>query len=343
MAYPSVAFKPVSQVMGIQPIDETSAEQRHALGMVVKAFDQAHGEGEFIYLRGVASTVPGDVVCYDVKAGTTVRAVAGGASSGGPAAVAMSANEADRFGWYQVSGSGPVRAGTVAGNASVHVSATAGQADDGAGGGSKLSGAVFRSADADGYATVQMDRPSVTLARTAGAPSHAKLFLFDAPLAPDADAVHGGYAADEDDGGDPAGNAPAFTGDFTNPDVPRTLTVTFGDGWDGGDVEVFGTSQFGEAISEVFGEDSDATAEGERVFATVTGATKAALGSSSAVATIGTGTALGIPEPLADDVAVLWADGTAEAGALDVEHSSVDPTTPPDDAAVFTLLANVLG
>ena len=95
-----------SPMAGIQPIATTSTVQNHALGTIVRAVDigsNAYGEGEFIYLLGVASTVVGSVVTYDATTRQTVLcAVAGGIAR--PVAIAMSANVASSYGWYQISG-----------------------------------------------------------------------------------------------------------------------------------------------------------------------------------------------------------------------------------------------
>ncbi len=40
MSYPTVAFKETSPVIGAQPINETSATQRHALGTIIRATDE---------------------------------------------------------------------------------------------------------------------------------------------------------------------------------------------------------------------------------------------------------------------------------------------------------------
>jgi hypothetical protein len=134
MAYPTstqLNFKIVTPLIGAQSIMDTSTTQNHPLGTKVRAVDVGtlgYGEGEFVYLKGVASTAAGDVVVYDPVAGTTTRAVA---ASRGPMAVAMSANVASQYGWYQVFGQAAVNtasAGTGAANALLQTSATAGQA-----------------------------------------------------------------------------------------------------------------------------------------------------------------------------------------------------------------------
>jgi hypothetical protein len=91
-----------STLVGHQSIADTDTVQRHPLGTIVKAVDPTYGEGEFVYLKGVASTVLGDWVGYSPALGTSVRAVANGNY---PLAVAMAAcNTTTKFGWYQISG-----------------------------------------------------------------------------------------------------------------------------------------------------------------------------------------------------------------------------------------------
>lgn len=89
--------------IGLQDIATTSTTQNHALGMVVKAKDATLGYGEFIYLKGVASTVVGSIVNYDDAFQTALDTSAVGGPSR-PLAVAMSANVASQYGWYQIGG-----------------------------------------------------------------------------------------------------------------------------------------------------------------------------------------------------------------------------------------------
>lgn len=91
-----------SPVAGSQPIAETSTTQKHPLGTIVKAYDTTYGEGEFIYLKGVASTAVGSLVSYTASGVTALAAV--GTNKPYPIAVAMSANVANHYGWYQISG-----------------------------------------------------------------------------------------------------------------------------------------------------------------------------------------------------------------------------------------------
>lgn len=97
-----MAYKVTEPRIVQQNIADTSSTQRHALGTIVRAEDPTYGMGEFIYLKGVASTAIGDWVGYSPALGTSVRAVANGNY---PLAVAMSAcNTTTLYGWYQISG-----------------------------------------------------------------------------------------------------------------------------------------------------------------------------------------------------------------------------------------------
>lgn len=129
---------------GLQAITETSTTQKHPLGMRVQAHDPTYGVGEFIYLPGIASTVAGDLVVYDTRELTTTRATT---TNRGPAAVAMSANVASQWGWYQIFGMAVINAGTVADNSLPYATATAGTIDDAVVVGAQIDNARIKSAD----------------------------------------------------------------------------------------------------------------------------------------------------------------------------------------------------
>lgn len=156
-----MAYAITTPLAGFQGIALTDTTQNHTLGTVVTAADATYGAGEFVYLKGVASTAVGDVVIFDQQAGTTTRAVAG---SRGPVAVAMSANVASQYGWYQISGSAVVTCGTVAAGAPLYVTATAGSVDDAVVSGDKIDGFVSKSANgtpSTGLLVAQIERPSL--------------------------------------------------------------------------------------------------------------------------------------------------------------------------------------
>jgi hypothetical protein len=99
-----MTWRTIDQVIGVQPITETeTGDARHALGTIIQGKHTTLGAGEFIYLKGVASTVVGSIVNYDDGFQTALDSVATAGPSR-PLAVAMSANVAGDFGWYQISG-----------------------------------------------------------------------------------------------------------------------------------------------------------------------------------------------------------------------------------------------
>src|SRR6185312_13105688 len=139
-----MAYTKTSTAIGLPAVTATILATDYlkspAVGTIAQFTDPTYGTGEFIWLNGCASTVVGDVVIYDQNAGTTTLATAG---SRGPAAVAMSINLATYQGWYQISGSAVVKSGTVAANAKVYATSTAGQVDDAVVSGDQITGAVF--------------------------------------------------------------------------------------------------------------------------------------------------------------------------------------------------------
>lgn len=77
---------------------------RHAFGTRVIGQDATGNSAEYIYLKGVTSTIVGSVVTYD-DAGVTTLIVA---DAVGPVAVAMAITDAvTKFGWYGIQGTFP--------------------------------------------------------------------------------------------------------------------------------------------------------------------------------------------------------------------------------------------
>ena len=114
----------------------------NVLGSVIRAFDPTYGEGEFIMLVGVASTVVGSLVTYNTTTYQTALSP-NTANLAQPVAVAMSANLAGTFGWYQIEGLAVVKKTAVAVSAGVPVyqSATVGRIMPTAASGKQLLGA----------------------------------------------------------------------------------------------------------------------------------------------------------------------------------------------------------
>ncbi len=94
-------------------------------GAVVRGYNSDFGEGEFIFLKGVASLAVGDVVSYNALTGATTR-WAGTANSGAPLAIAISTPSATQWGWFQIGGNAMATVtGTVSAGDPANFSATA--------------------------------------------------------------------------------------------------------------------------------------------------------------------------------------------------------------------------
>lgn len=103
-----MTFVPTEPEAGIQPIASNSTVQNHPLGTIVRAYDPTFGGAEFIYLLGVASTIVGALVTYNATTYQTALSP-NTAKNAAPVAVAMSANVASQYGWYQIAGLATVK------------------------------------------------------------------------------------------------------------------------------------------------------------------------------------------------------------------------------------------
>ena len=113
---------------GLPLITTTGSTQAVPLGTIVRAKDNTLGAGEFIYLKGVGSTVVGSLVVYDPNQLTTTLAP-NTANLTNPVAVAMSANIANQYGWYQIAGVASIKktATRVSPASAIYLSGTAGR------------------------------------------------------------------------------------------------------------------------------------------------------------------------------------------------------------------------
>jgi hypothetical protein len=103
-----MAFIPTENTLGVQPFGANSTTQNHPLGTIMRGYDTTLGGAEFIYLLGVASTVVGSVVTYNATTFQTTLSP-NTANNENPIAVAMAANLASQYGWYQISGLATVK------------------------------------------------------------------------------------------------------------------------------------------------------------------------------------------------------------------------------------------
>lgn len=157
-----MAYVITTPLAGFQGIALTDTTQNHALGTIVQATDSTYGGGEFIYLKGVASTVVGSMVDYDSYLGTTALSPATGGT--GSVAVAMSANVANQYGWYQITGIAAVKApnAMTVGADVFSLAATPGSVDDAAVNGEQILNAKVTTTTgtpSTGLALIEINRP----------------------------------------------------------------------------------------------------------------------------------------------------------------------------------------
>ncbi|TPK16667.1 hypothetical protein FJ872_17855 [Mesorhizobium sp. B2-5-9] len=163
-----MAYVPHTPHLGFPPIAATLPASAAAgrstpgpwLGDIIRAEDPTYGVGEFIYLKGAASTVVGSWVTYNADDWSTTLLAA---NAIGPVAVAMSANVASQYGWYQIQGKavGLVLTGFVD-DANVYATATAGSVDDAVVAGDRVKNAKGASAigtPSAGLAEFEIARP----------------------------------------------------------------------------------------------------------------------------------------------------------------------------------------
>lgn len=138
------AWKIIAPVIGLQAIDATETSELVPLGTRVRARHTTYGEGEFIYLKGVASTTANSWVTYNADDHSTTLLAA---NAIGAVGIAMSANVASQYGWYQIYGKAIGKALTgYVDNALVYATATAGSIDDAVVSGDRVKNAIGASA-----------------------------------------------------------------------------------------------------------------------------------------------------------------------------------------------------
>ena len=137
-------------------------------GTVATFRDAVLGGGEFIYLLGVANTILGSAVTYQLSDGVSLNGTTalwvGTANTGAPVAFATAAIVATDWGWYQIGGAAIcATSGTVdAGNAAYYQAN--GVIPAAAGNGKQITGMVASSANGvptTNQAIYTLDRPQV--------------------------------------------------------------------------------------------------------------------------------------------------------------------------------------
>lgn len=156
-----MAYYITDGLIGGQALADTSTTKNHPLGTIVRGVDPTLGAGEFIYLLGVASTAVGSLVTFDPSTWQTALAPVG-TNLPRPIAVAMSANVASQYGWYQISGVATVKkTSTVSLAASVAIAVKTIGLPASTGSGKEIEGALTAAAGASGVTSilVAINRP----------------------------------------------------------------------------------------------------------------------------------------------------------------------------------------
>lgn len=158
----------VNPQLGMPPIGAvvtdgaTTQPQQWKLGDIAQAYDSSSNlTGEFIYLKGVLSTVPKAWVTYNPLDYTTKLLLA---NDIGPVAVAMGTTIGSTTGWYQISGVVSAKASTsYADNGNVYATATSGVVDDAVVAGDLVLNAKGAGAEAagSGYTNFEIARPYI--------------------------------------------------------------------------------------------------------------------------------------------------------------------------------------
>lgn len=137
---------------------DTSA--RMPLGTRVRGVDDFGNSAEFIYLKGVGSTIVGSVVTYDETGATALIA----ANAKGPVAVAMAITDATtEYGWYCIQGTVYVdMVANSADNATLGRETSDGKVGDGRSAGDQIANCFARGATtAAALQYAQIDHPYV--------------------------------------------------------------------------------------------------------------------------------------------------------------------------------------
>lgn len=154
-----------SPQIGLPPVTDHSTTAGCALGTKRTAVDHGtnqNGEGDFMYVKGVASALAGSWVTINEDDYSTALLVP---DAIGKVGVFMSACVASEYGWVQVRGKAVGKALTAfADNGNVYGTATAGSVDDAVVAGDRVKcckGASALDGPATGMAEFEIDNPYV--------------------------------------------------------------------------------------------------------------------------------------------------------------------------------------
>lgn len=134
-----------TDAIGGQPVADTSTTQNHPFGYIISAQDPTYGQGEFVYVKGVASGAAGLVVTVDRYTGATALGAARGKGVLGVLVAALDATT--KYGWAQIGGTAAVQVGGTAVAGAVAYLAAAAKLDDAVVAGDIVYGATFATAN----------------------------------------------------------------------------------------------------------------------------------------------------------------------------------------------------
>ncbi len=135
----------------------------HPLGTQRKVYDSTYGEGQAVYVKANGTFSANDLVKFDTKnlAATVVDSDVA-ASIRGPVGVALATcGTTSTFGWLLIEGTNPITSGTVAANAAIFATSTAGTVDDAVVSGNKVDGVVSLQASSGGTTVCALSYPSM--------------------------------------------------------------------------------------------------------------------------------------------------------------------------------------
>jgi hypothetical protein len=156
----------VTDLVGVD-ITKVYTTAEYTLGQRCTARDTVSDTiGEFIFLKGVGSTVVGSWVLISYADHTTTLLADGDI---GPVGIAMALTVASTYGWYQTRGKGAgLLVASVGDNAGLYTNATAGSAGATGTGLSEIQTARAAAASGSGGVTaVEIDQPRVGLSAAA--------------------------------------------------------------------------------------------------------------------------------------------------------------------------------
>lgn len=199
----------------------------------------------------------------------------------------------------------------------------------------KLAGSAVKVVDLD-TATYERLRP--VLVRMAGLSKltwsatgeNVSIHSIVDPAAKTTNTVHAAVAANA---------ANAFPGPITAPAIPRNVRAVFAASYDGGDITVVGTNQYGAAVTEVIADAAGTTVEGVKIFKTITSISKETVGATANTVSIGFGDKMGVVGDVANAKSfVMTVDGVAENATVDATYDAFTPTTVPNAARDYVLI-----